>query len=270
MDAAPQEPGPPADAPVRYAVADGVARVTLDRPRTRNALGDDVLDALLAGFERARDDAGVRVVVLGSSHERVFCAGGDLNAFAADAPAVARYHGLDRFPRLFTLLARLGKPVVCAAGGDALAGGFGLALACDLVIAKQGARFGCPEIDVGVFPFMISALIDRNVGRLTANALLLLGDLVDADEAHRLGLVNAVVPAERFEAAVDTWAARLAAKSPLLLRMGKDALAATRDLPLPDALDALQTRLALALTTQDIREGVAAFRDKREPRWTMH
>lgn len=254
--------------PVRYEVADGVARVTLDSPATRNALGDEMLDALLAAFEQARDDDTARVVVLQSSHEKVFCAGGDLKAFAADVAPVARHDGLDRFPRLFLLLARLGKPVLCAAGGDTLAGGFGLALACDLVVARRGARFGCPEINVGVFPFMISALIDRNVGRLTANALLLLGDLVDADEAHRLGLVTAVVEPEEFESAVEAMAARLAAKSPLLLRMGKDALAATRDLALGDALDTLQARLALALTTQDIREGVAAFREKRPPHWT--
>ena len=255
--------------PVRYEVTDGVARVTLDSPDTRNALGDAMLDALLAALERARDDTEVRVVVLGSSHPTVFCAGGDLKAFASDAAPVERHAGLDRFPRLFTLLARLGKPVLCAAGGDTLAGGFGLALACDLVVARRGVRFGCPEINVGVFPFMISTLVDRNVGRLTANALMLLGDLVDADEALRLGLVNTVVDDADFDATVDAWATRLAAKSPLLLRMGKDALAATRDLAMADALDVLQARLALALTTNDIREGVAAFREKRPPRWTM-
>lgn len=256
-------------APVRYDVADGVARVTLDNPDTRNALGDAMLDALLAAFERARDDTDVRGVVLASSHPTVFCAGGDLKAFASGAAPVERYAGLDRFPRLFTLLARLGKPVLCAAGGDTLAGGFGLALACDLVVARRGVRFGCPEINVGVFPFMISTLVDRNVGRLTANALMLLGDLVDADEALRLGLVNTVVDDADFDATVDAWAARLAAQSPLLLRMGKDALAATRDLAMADALDVLQARLALALTTNDIREGVAAFREKRAPHWTM-
>lgn len=255
--------------PVAYDVGEGVARVTMDSPGTRNALGDGMLDALLAALERARDDASVRAVVLGSSHPSVFCAGGDLKAFASDVAPAERHAGLDRFPRLFGLLARLGKPVLCAAGGDTLAGGFGLALACDLVVARRGARFGCPEINVGVFPFMISTLVDRNVGRLTANALMLLGDLVDAEEAHRLGLVNAVVDAAEFDATVDAWAARLAAKSPLLMRMGKDALAATRDLAMPDALDLLQARLALALSTNDIREGVAAFRENRTPRWTQ-
>jgi len=253
--------------PVVYAVTDGVATLTLNRPRSRNALSDDLLDELLLALEQARRDEAVRVVVLASAHERVFSAGGDLKAFASDTPTVAKYAGLDRFPRLFRLLATLGKPVIAAVGGDALAGGFGLALACDLVIARRGVRLGCPEINVGAFPFMISALIDRTIGRLQANELMLLGGLVDADEACRLGLVNTVT--DDFEATVGEWAARLAAKSPLLLRLGKDALAATRDLPLDRALDALRAQLAIALSTEDIREGVAAFREKRLPEWRM-
>jgi enoyl-CoA hydratase/carnithine racemase len=256
--------------PVRYATDDaGVATVTLDRPETRNALSDDVLDALIAALERARDDDMVRVVVLASSHERVFSAGGDLKAFAGDTPAIAKYLGLDRFPRLFRLIGALGKPVICAAGGDVLAGAFGIALACDLIVAKRGVRFGCPEINVGVFPFMISALIYRNVDRMKANELMMLGEPIDADEAHRLGLVNTVVDPADFDATVAAWAAKVAAKSPLLMRLGKNALNATRDLALPEALDALQAQLALAFTTEDIREGVAAFREKRDPVWTM-
>jgi enoyl-CoA hydratase len=255
------------DDPVLYAVSDAVATLTLNRPQSRNALSDGLLDELLAALERARGDETVRVIVLASAHERVFSAGGDLKAFASDVATVTKYAGLDRFPRLFRLLATLGKPVIAAVGGDALAGGFGLALACDLVIARRGVRLGCPEINVGAFPFMISALIDRTIGRLKANELMLLGGLVDADEACRLGLVNTVT--DDVDATVAQWAARLAAKSPLLLRLGKDALAATRDLPLDRALDALQAQLAIALSTEDIREGVAAFREKRPPEWRL-
>jgi enoyl-CoA hydratase/carnithine racemase len=255
---------------VRWEVPEpGIGYVTLDSPSTRNALGDDLLDELLAVLERARDDDAVRVVVLGSSHDRIFSAGGDLKAFAGDVSPVQRHAGLDRFPRLFALLDGLGKPVVCAASGDVLAGAFGLALACDLVVARRGVRLGCPEINVGVFPFMISALIDRTIGRLKANELMMLGELIDADEALRLGLVNTVVDPGDFDATVLSWARRLAAKSPLLMRMGKDALAATRDLPRRDALDTLRGRLALALTTEDIVEGVSAFREKRAPDWSM-
>jgi enoyl-CoA hydratase len=256
--------------PVRYEIDDhGAAYVTLDSPETRNALSDGLLDELLARLADARDDDAVRVVVLGSSHERVFSAGGDLKAFASEVPTIDKYAGLDRFPRLYALIGGLGKPVICAAGGDVLAGAFGLALACDLVIAREGVRFGCPEINVGVFPFMISALIYRNLDRMKANELMMLGDPVDASEAVRLGFVNAVVPAEEFEDTVRAWAHKVAAKSPLLMRLGKDAVDATRDMSLPDALSALRSQLALAFTTEDIGEGVAAFREKREPVWRM-
>ena len=260
----------PVSAAVRYDADDhGVVTLVLDRPESRNALGDEMLDALLAALERARADDAVRVVVLASSHERVFSAGGDLKAFASDASTVEKYAGLDRFPRLYTALGALGKPVICAAGGDVLAGAFGLALACDLVIARRGVRFGCPEINVGVFPFMISALIYRSIDRMKANELMMLGDPVDADEGARLGFVNVVVESEDFDATVRDWARRIAGKSPLLMRLGKDAIAATRDMALPEALDALRARLALAFTTEDIREGVAAFREKRDPEWRM-
>lgn len=254
---------------VRYEVEDRVAFITLDHPEARNALSDELLDDLIAAFQAAKADDAVRVAVLTSSHDRVFSAGGDLKAFAGDAPTIEKYAGLDRFPRLYTLIGGLGKPVLCAANGDVLAGAFGLALACDLIIAKESVRFGCPEINVGVFPFMISALIYRNVGRLKANELMMLGDSITAAEALELGMVNRVVPEAHFDDLVRDWARRLADKSPLLMRLGKDAINATRDLSLPEALSALQARLALAFTTEDIVEGVAAFREKRAPEWKM-
>lgn len=254
---------------VRYETAEAVATITLDQPQTRNALSDELLDDLIAAFLEAQADEGVRAVVLTSSHDRIFSAGGDLKAFASDAPAVVKYAGLDRFPRLFTLIGGLGKPVLCAANGDVLAGAFGLALACDLVIAKDSVRFGCPEINVGVFPFMISALIYRNVGRLKANELMMLGEPITATEALELGIVNRVVPAAEFAEVVGDWSRRLAGKSPLLMRLGKDAINATRDLALPEALAALQAQLALAFTTEDIVEGVTAFREKRAPEWKL-
>lgn len=223
----------------------------------------------IAAFERARDDQDVRVVVLTSAHDRIFSAGGDLKAFADDRSAIEKYEGLNRFPRLFLLLGELGKPVICAANGDVLAGAFGIALACDLIIAKESIRFGCPEINVGVFPFMISALIYRSVPRFKANELMMLGELISAAEAAELGIVNKVVAEEDFDAEVQRWAIRVAQKSPLLMRMGKDAINAARDLSLPEALDSLKGSLALAFTTEDIQEGVSAFREKRDPQWQM-
>jgi enoyl-CoA hydratase len=151
---------------LRYDVAPtGVATIALDRPETRNALSDEMLDELLAAFALAREDDAVRCVVLTSTHERVFSAGGDLGQFASDAPLIHKYFGTDRFVRLFKLIGELGKPSLCAANGHVLAGSLGVALACDLIVAKDTARFGTPELNVGVFPFMIMALIYRNVGR---------------------------------------------------------------------------------------------------------
>jgi enoyl-CoA hydratase/carnithine racemase len=253
---------------IRYDVDDrGVASIVLDDPSSRNALSDDLLDELTVRLEQARDDVGVRVVVLTSADERVFSSGGNLKAFADESPVIEKFAGLDRFPRLYQLLGGLGKPSLCAASGDVLAGAFGLALACDLIVARDGVRFGCPEINVGVFPFMISALIYRSVPRAKANELMMTGELITAEEALGLHIVNKVVPAAEFDAEVRRLAGRIASRSPLLMRLGKQALNASRDLPLPDALNYLQGMLALAFTTEDIKEGVAAFREKREPRW---
>jgi enoyl-CoA hydratase/carnithine racemase len=254
---------------LRYDVAaGGVATITLDRPETRNALSDDVLDELLAAFAAARDDDAVRCVVLTSSHETVFSSGGDLKGFAAREPLARKHRGADRFPRLFRAVGELGKPTLCAANGHVLAGALGLALACDLIVAREGARFGTPEINVGVFPFMIMALIYRNVPRKKTNELLLLGEQISAEEAERIGIVNRVVAAEDFDDAVADWAQRLADKSPLLMRMGKDAMFRQQDMAFADALDYLRAQLTVAFATDDIQEGVSAFLERRDPVWT--
>src|SRR5918999_1529787 len=253
---------------LRYSVADGVATIALDQPDTRNALSDELLDELIAAFGAARDDASVRCVGLTSTHEKVFSSGGDLTGFAAEAPLVHKHFGTDRFPRLFKLIGTLGKPSICAANGHVLAGALGLALACDLIVAKEGVRFGTPEINVGVFPFMIMALIYRNVGRKKTNELLLLGEQISAEEAERIGIVNRVVPADEFGAFVADWAGKLAKKSPVLMKLGKDAMFRQQDMAFADALDFLRSHLTIAFATEDIQEGVKAFFEKREPEWT--
>lgn len=253
---------------LRYDVAAGVATITLDQPETRNALSDEVLTDLIAAFTAARDDDAVRCVVLASSHETTFSAGGNLGGFAADVPLVHKHLATERFPRLFTLIGELGKPTICAANGHVLAGALGLALACDLIVAKETATFGTPEINVGVFPFMILALIYRNVPRKRATEMLLLGERMSAESARDAGIVNRVVAPEEFDAAVADWAARLAGKSPVLMRLGKDALHRSQDMALGDALDFLRSQLTIAFSTQDIQEGVRAFFEKREPEWT--
>jgi len=246
----------------------GVATIALDHPDTRNALSAALIDDLMTALEAARDDDGIRCVVLTSTHPTTFSSGGDLAGFTADEPLVRKFtETTARFPALFTMIGRLGKPVLCAVDGHCLAGALGLALACDLVVASDRATFGAPEMNVGIFPFMISALVARNVPRKKTTELLLLGERIDAAEAHRLGIVNRVVPSSELGAAVDDWAGRLAARSPLLMRLGKDALFRAQDMELEQALDYLRAQFAIALSTEDLREGVQAFFEKRQPVW---
>src|SRR3954447_13753536 len=251
-----------------YEVADGVATIAMNQPDTRNALSDELLGDLLAAFEAAKADDEVRCVVLASTHERTWSSGANLGGFAADVPLVHKFFATDKFPRLFWTIGDLGKPTIAKVGGHCLAGALGIALACDLIVCSESASFGTPEINVGAFLFMIMALIYRNVGRKKTNELLLLGERIDAAEAERIGIVNRVVPPEEFDAAVADWAGKLAAKSPVLMRLGKDAMFRSMDMPFAEALEYLHHNLTLAFSTEDIQEGVKAFFEKREPRWT--
>jgi enoyl-CoA hydratase len=253
--------------PVLYDLTDGVATITLNQPDTRNALSAELLAGLIEAFERAEADDDARCVVLGSSHERTFSSGANLGGFAADTALVHKHFASERFVSLFRLVGSLTKPTLCAVRGHVLAGALGIALACDLIVASEEATFGTPEINVGAFPFMIMALIYRNVPRKRATELLLLGERWSAQEALVAGIVNRVVPAEEFDAFVAEWAGKLASKSPAIMRLGKEAMRRQLDMPLDDALDYLRAQLSLALSTEDIVEGVTAFFEKREPVW---
>jgi enoyl-CoA hydratase len=250
-----------------YEVDEGVATVTLNRPDQRNALNGALLAALVDAIKGAREDEAVRSVVLTGAGDKVFCAGADLGGFAADAPLVDKHFASDLFLEFFRLMPRLGKPSLCAANGHVLAGGLGLALSCDLLIAKEGARFGTPEINVGAFPYMIMSIIYRNVPRKKVNEMILLGEQFSAEQAVDYGLANKVVPAAEFEAAVDDWARKLASKSPVLMRLGHDAMYRQQDMAIDDALEYLRSQLSLTFSTEDIQEGVKAFFEKREPEW---
>jgi enoyl-CoA hydratase len=250
-----------------YEVADGVATVTLNRPDQRNALNGELLGELVEAMKRARDDEEARAVVLTGAGDKVFCAGADLGGFAADASLIEKHFASDLFIEFFRLMPRLGKPSLCAANGHVLAGGMGLALSCDLVIAKEGARFGTPEINVGAFPYMIMSVIYRNVPRKRVNEMMLLGEQLSGEQAVEYGLANKVVPADEFEGAVADWATKLASKSPVLMRLGHDAMYRQQDMAFDDALELLRSQLSLTFSTEDIQEGVKAFFEKREPEW---
>ena len=253
---------------LRYDIEGPVATIALDQPETRNALSDQVLEELLAAFAAAKADDAVRCGVLTSTHEKVFSSGGNLAGFAADVPLVHKHLETGaRFPALFKAIGELGKPSIVAANGHVLAGALGIALACDLIVAKEGAGFGTPEINVGLFPFMIMALIYRNVPRKKTTEMLLLGERMTAAEAREAGIVNKVVPAEEFDDAVAEWAQKLASKSPVVMKLGKDAMSRQMDMPLTEALDYLRSQLTIELSTEDAIEGVTAFFEKREPTW---
>jgi enoyl-CoA hydratase len=252
---------------VTYEVADGVATVTLNNPEKRNMLSGQMLAELVDAIERARDSEEARALVLTGAGDESFCAGADLGGFAADVPLIEKHFASDRFLDFLRLMPRLGKPSLCAVNGHVLAGGMGLALSCDLVIARQGATFGTPEINVGAFPYMIMAIIYRNVPRKKVNEMMLLGEPLSAEQAVEFGLANKVVAAGEFDAAVAEWAGKLASKSPLLMRLGHDAIYRQQDMALDDALEFLRSQLSLTLTTDDILEGVTAFFEKRDPEW---
>jgi enoyl-CoA hydratase len=255
-----------ADELVLYDVEGGVATVTLNDPEKRNRLSGDMLAQLVGAIKRARDDEGARAVVL-TGAGKAFCAGADLGGFGSEAPAIQKHFGTDAFLEFFRLMPRLGKPSLCAANGHVVAGGMGLALSCDLVIAKEGADFWTPEINIGAFPYMIMSLIYRNVPRKKVNEMILLGERLSAHDAVRYGLANKVVPEDEFDEAVADWARKLAAKSPVLMRLGHDAMYRQQDMALDDALEYLRSQLSLTFTTEDIVEGAQAFFEKREPKW---
>jgi enoyl-CoA hydratase len=264
----PYDPAVPTDS-VLYDVDEaGVARITLDDPDTRNALSPQLIAGLAEGFARARDEQRVRCVVLASSHPTVFSSGANLQGFAADVPLVHKHFGADALLSLFRVVGSFPKPTICAASGHVLAGALGIALACDLIVASEDATFGTPEIGVGAFPFMVMALLYRNVPRKVASEMLLLGERLSAEQARAAGIVNRVVPSSQLDQAVGEWARRLAGRSAVIMRLGKEAMRRQADMDLDDAFDYLRAQLSLALSTEDIAEGVRAFFEKREPVWS--
>lgn len=253
---------------VLYATKDQVARITINRPEARNALSPEVIEGLAATLLRAKQDPDARVVVLTGAGDEAFSAGGDLGGRGLRPQGFLEQHeARGRFAELFRIMNGLGKPIVARVNGYCLAGGFGLALGCDLIVASNDSSFGTPEVKRGLFPMMIMATIIRNCGRKKALELILTGKRISALEAERLGLINQAVPVEDLDVAVNALAQELAALSPAVLRLGRDAFYTMADLEFENALAYLQTMLTLNLATDDAREGVMAFLEKRPPQW---
>jgi enoyl-CoA hydratase/carnithine racemase len=258
-----------ADGPeLLYEAADGVARITINRPERRNAMTWDVITGMREAFARAKADPDVRVVVLTGAGDKAFCAGADLGGMAGDGGFVTAHHDRGELAELFVDLYDLGKPTIARVRGFALAGGFGLALACDVVVAADDAQFGTPEIDVGLWAYMITVPLLRSMPPKKALELMMTGRRVDAVEAERIGFVTRVVAVDELDAATDALAADLASKSPAVMRLGRDSFYAVWDLGARDALKVLHPMLTLTTLTEDSAEGIAAFAEKRAPRWT--
>ena len=211
----------------------------------------------------------MRCVVVRSTHPATFSAGGDLEGFAADAPLVDKHREIERFPRLFELIGALGKPSICAVNGHCLAGALGLVLACDLVVAGDTATFGTPEITVGLFPFMVMALLARNVGQKKAKEIWFLCRQYGAQEALDMGLVNAVVPLDQLEEETVQWANEILEKSPTAIRFLKAAFNADTD-----GMAGLQQfagdATLLYYLTDEAKEGRDAFVQKRKPDFSKY
>jgi enoyl-CoA hydratase/carnithine racemase len=251
---------------ILYDAAGAVARLTLNRPEKRNPLGPTTLGELLHALERAKADPAVRVIVF-TGAGKGFSAGGDLSAFAGRSAAGETEIKPASFVDLNLALTRAGKPTIAMVNGHAMAGGLGLVVACDIAIAAEEAEFALPEINVGLWPMMISANIFRNVSRKRGLELMLTGDRIPAAEAVRIGLITRAVPRERLEEEVAALCAKLAEKSPLTLKLGLEAFYATQDMDLEPALLHLQKQLLAVLGTEDAREGLLAFLEKRPPVW---
>jgi enoyl-CoA hydratase len=252
---------------VRFERVGARANIIINRPEKRNALNAATIAELYRAFEICKKDPAIRVVVLSGAGDKAFCAGADLAENLQSMNEYLRLVQRENFVGLFKIIPQLGKPVIGSVQGLALAGGCGLAASCDFVIASEAARFGTPEVNVGLFPMMISAVLIRNLGRKKAYDLMFTGRQIDAREAERIGLITRVVPAEQLQAEVDALADDLAAKSPAIFKLGKDALIKADQMPFNEALDFLSTMLSMNFLTEDAKEGQTAFVEKRKPEW---
>jgi len=240
--------------------------LTLNRPAQRNALSPDLLGRLRAALQDADRDQTSRVVCITGAGDRAFCAGADLSSVAAGS-ALAAHEARRAYSGLLLDLSRLGKPVVACINGAAVAGGLGIVASCDFALAAEEAHFALPEVDVGLFPYIALAPLVRMLGRRRALELAMTGRRVDAQEALRIGLVNAVAPRAQLWEQAEALCRTLASKSPAVLRLGRKAFYAMQDVSYEAQIEAMALHLDLNAGLEDAAEGIAAFLERRKPEW---
>jgi enoyl-CoA hydratase len=244
---------------------EAVATLTINRPKVLNALNMETLDELRRAILELKHDDGVRAIVITGAGEKSFIAGADINELAVQSPVTGREHAI-RGQHVLDLIEHMGKPVIAAINGYALGGGCELAMACTIRIAADTARLGQPEINLGIVPgYAGTQRLARIVGRGRALELLLTGDQITAQEAHRLGLVNRVVPAADLLREAKAFAATLAAKAPIAIRYILESVHKGLEMPFPQAQIFEATLFGLVASTDDMREGTKAFLEKRKP-----
>jgi len=240
--------------------------IWIDREARRNAINKAVIAGIAAAIGEVQEDEAVRGIVLTGAGRKAFCAGADLT----DGTATFTL-GLDEpttdFGRLARLVRNLGIPIVGRINGDCVAGGMGLMSLCDLIVAADHARFGLPEAKVGVFPMQVLVFLRSMIGTRHINELCLTGELIDAARAREIGIANYVVPFEQLDARVDALISKLGDMSPVALRRGKFAIAAMENMAFAEALAFAETLISVTALTADAAEGLAAFNERRPPRW---
>lgn len=244
-----------------------IATITLNRPEQRNPLSASMVRDVRAALGWCKAEPAVAVVVLTGAGDRAFCAGADLSGFGGEDSALELHHGRHALAELFVEMNELGKPIIGRINGHALAGGFGLACSCDLLVAVDTATFGTPEINVGVWPMMIQAVLARNLPRKVLLEMILLGERWSATQLQQYGLVNRVVPAERLDTETSDLADRLAARSTAIMRLGRDSFYRQQDMDFEGALEYLRSLVTLVTLTEDSAEGRKAFFEKRPPQY---
>jgi enoyl-CoA hydratase/carnithine racemase len=247
-----------------FEIKDSVAHITINREKFRNSISSQAVDLFMEYLDEAEKDESVRVICVTGAGEKAFCSGADLGG-AMSAEGDSKNLAFQNYANLLKRLAGYSKPTVARVNGYCLAGGTGFMLACDIVIAKDDAKFGTPEVNVGLFPMMIGALIFRNVLKKKAMEMVLLGEKLSADQAQEMGLITRAVPADQLDEAVAKILKSLAGKSPVGMKIGKEAFYAIQDMGFEDALDFLCQKLGEVAATEDAVEGITAFIEKRPP-----